>query len=71
MNMTGNLAGFVAPVLGGMLLEKTAGNWNALIYTMVASAAMSAFCWVFLHPEHAGHRRNIDLQAVEAGAGPD
>src|SRR5208337_4371962 len=28
MNMMGNLAGFVAPVLGGILLERTHGDWN-------------------------------------------
>ena len=34
MNMLGNLAGFVAPVVGGMILQRTGGNWNILIHTM-------------------------------------
>jgi len=33
MNMMGNLAGFVAPVVGGVILEKSGGNWNVLIDT--------------------------------------
>jgi MFS family permease len=50
MNMTGNLAGFVSPVLGGMILERFHGNWNLLIDTMVAAATISALCWLYLDP---------------------
>ena len=50
MNMLGNLGGFVAPVVGGLILQKTAGDWNILIYTMVGAATVSAVCWIFLHP---------------------
>ena len=38
MNMLGNLAGFVMPVVGGLILQKTAGNWTALIHLMILSA---------------------------------
>ncbi len=48
MNMFGNFAGFVAPVLGGKLLSATADNWNLLIYLMVGAALLAAACWVFL-----------------------
>jgi sugar phosphate permease len=48
MNMFGNFAGFVAPVLGGKLLSSTADNWNLLIYLMVGAALLAAACWVFL-----------------------
>jgi MFS family permease len=48
MNMFGNFAGFVAPVLGGKLLAHTADNWNLLIYLMVGAALLAAACWVFL-----------------------
>ena len=50
MNMLGNLAGFVAPVVGGIILERTGGNWNIVIYTMAAAAIVSALCWLFLDP---------------------
>jgi MFS transporter, ACS family, glucarate transporter len=51
MNMMGNFAGFVAPVVGGIVLQRTHGNWNTLLYIMVASAFVSALCWLFLKPE--------------------
>ena len=35
MNMLGNFAGFVMPVVGGVILQKTGGNWAALIYLMI------------------------------------
>lgn len=54
MNMLGNLAGFVAPVVGGLILERTGGNWNRLIYTMVAAAGVSSLCWIYLDPEQFG-----------------
>jgi predicted MFS family arabinose efflux permease len=57
MNMLGNLAGFVAPVAGGMILERTDGDWNLLIYTMAGAAVVSAICWLYLKPESAGRRR--------------
>jgi MFS transporter, ACS family, glucarate transporter len=51
MNMMGNFAGFVAPVVGGIVLQRTQGDWNTLLYIMVASAFVSAACWLFLKPE--------------------
>ncbi len=56
MNMLGNLAGFVAPVAGGVILEQTGGNWTLLIYTMVGFAVVSALCWLFIDPERAERR---------------
>jgi hypothetical protein len=29
MNMMGNFAGFVAPVLGGLILLRTGGDWKS------------------------------------------
>lgn len=66
MNMLGNLAGFVAPVVGGLILQRTGGNWNLLIYTMVAAAAISASCWLFLHPHRTATPQDLDLQAAAA-----
>jgi MFS transporter, ACS family, glucarate transporter len=50
MNMMGNLAGFVAPVLGGFILDHTHGNWNLLIYVMSAVYVVGALCWPFIDP---------------------
>ncbi|HEY0263927.1 MAG TPA: MFS transporter [Granulicella sp.] len=50
MNMLGNLAGFIAPTVGGFILQKTGGDWNPLIYLMAGAAALSASCWIFLDP---------------------
>ena len=57
MNMMGNLAGFIAPVVGGVILEKSGGNWNLLIDTMAAAATVSAACWLVLDPESAKKQR--------------
>jgi MFS family permease len=61
MNMIGNLAGFVAPVVSGVILEKTSGNWNVLIYTMTAAAMVSATCWLYLNPESSRRQRESGL----------
>ena len=50
MNMMGNLAGFVAPVIGGVLLDRTHNNWNLLIYLMAGVYLAGAFCWPFIDP---------------------
>ncbi len=57
MNMLGNLAGFVMPVVGGLILQRTAGNWAALIHLMIASDVIAALCWLCLNPERAGRQR--------------
>ena len=58
MNMLGNLAGFVAPVVGGLILQRTGGNWNPLIYLMVGASVISASCWLFLDP-NPPHRDSL------------
>ncbi len=68
MNMLGNLAGFVAPVLGGIILQRTHNDWRVLLYTMVAGAMISALCWLGLHPERAGKLRELELKAMQAEA---
>jgi nitrate/nitrite transporter NarK len=57
MNMLGNLAGFVAPVVGGLILQRTGGNWSLLIYLMIGAATISALCWLYLDPENADRKR--------------
>jgi nitrate/nitrite transporter NarK len=69
MNMLGNLGGFVAPVVGGMILQHrgtgTAG-WNLLIDTMVCASLVSAACWLFLDPEAARRQRELRPTAASA-----
>jgi len=48
MNMFGNFAGFLAPVVSGSILQATANNWNLLIYLMSAISLLAASCWFFL-----------------------
>jgi len=70
MNMMGNLAGFVAPVLGGIILQRTGGNWNPLIYLMVGAAMISSLSWIYLDPENARRKRgtNVDEPPAQIGA---
>lgn len=69
MNMLGNLAGFVAPVVGGVILGRTHGNWNVVIGTMAVGAVVSAACWLYLDPEAARRQRELEMRkAIEAAS---
>lgn len=49
MNMMGNVAGFVAPALGGRILD--AGyDWTFFIYTMAAIYIVGGLCWPLIDP---------------------
>ncbi len=48
MNMMGNFGGFVAPVFGGWLLDRTHGDWNLLLYVMAGVYVAGAMCWPFI-----------------------
>jgi ACS family glucarate transporter-like MFS transporter len=50
MNMMGNFAGFVAPTVGGYILDHTGGNWNMFLYTMAGAYFLGAFVWPFIDP---------------------
>ena len=50
MNMMGNMAGFVAPWLGGYILQETGDNWNIMLYVMVGAYALGVACWPFIDP---------------------
>jgi ACS family glucarate transporter-like MFS transporter len=67
MNMLGNLGGFVAPVVGGVILAHTGGNWNLVIEVMAALAVISALCWLYLDPKAAGPVRELSVQPAAAG----
>jgi MFS transporter, ACS family, glucarate transporter len=71
MNMLGNLAGFVAPVVGGVILQRTGGDWNMLIYTMVAAAMVSSLCWLGLHPENAARAQEARVRELQAESASD
>ena len=51
MNMLGNLAGFVAPVVFGFILQSTNNDWAMVMYTMTGASIISGLCWFFLEPE--------------------
>ena len=70
MNMMGNFAGFVAPVLGGLILLRTGGDWNPLIYLMIGAAMVSALSWIYLDPQRARRQRgtNVDESLAQISA---
>jgi MFS transporter, ACS family, glucarate transporter len=70
MNMMGNFAGFVAPVLGGFILLRTGGDWNPLIYLMIGAAMVSALSWIYLDPQKAFRKRatNVDESLAQISA---
>jgi len=43
-----------------VILAKTGGNWNILIYTMAAAATISAVCWLTLDPPRTRLEREIE-----------
>jgi MFS family permease len=70
MNMMGNLGGFVLPVVGGMILQRSAGTggWNLLIHLMAGLATISAACWLYLDPESERQRRERELKGASTAA---
>lgn len=50
MNMWGNFAGFVAPVVIGYLLKWTHSNWNVTFYVSAAVYATGILFWLLLDP---------------------
>jgi MFS family permease len=71
MNMLGNLAAFVAPVVGGVILQRTGGNWNILIYTMAVAATASALCWLYINPELAQRQREEVMSKAQVPISPN
>jgi MFS transporter, ACS family, glucarate transporter len=68
MNMLGNLAGFVAPVVGGIILQRTGGHWTPLIQLMVGASVISALCWLYLDPRPKNDNSAIELNKIQAVA---
>ncbi len=55
MNMMGNLAGFVAPQVGGYILKHTEnaqgiGDWNLFLYVMAGVYLAGTIVWPFIDP---------------------
>jgi ACS family glucarate transporter-like MFS transporter len=69
--MMGNLAGFAAPVAGGVILQRAGGNWNMLIDTMAVAATVSAACWLYLDPDAAQRQRELAFAAAAARLNTD
>jgi MFS family permease len=63
MNMLGNFAGFVAPVVFGFILQATNSNYSVVMYTMAVAAVISGCCWFFLDPD-ATARKNLPLEGA-------
>jgi MFS family permease len=53
MNMMGNLAGILAPYIGGYLLDRTGGDWSWFLYSMAGAYFLGAFCWPWINTSHA------------------
>jgi hypothetical protein len=49
MNMMGNIAGILAPSIGGFILMHTGNDWNLFLFTMAGAYFLGAFCWPFIH----------------------
>ena len=50
MNMAGNMAGFVAPAVGGYILKAYGGDYNMFLYLMAAVYTGGVLCWPFIDP---------------------
>jgi MFS family permease len=50
MNMMGNMAGFVAPWLGGYILQNSGDNWNIVLYLMAGMYLLGTLCWPLIDP---------------------
>lgn len=61
MNMFANFSGFVAPVVGGYILQRYANDWSMVIHIMAGFAALGAFLWLFIDPtgERAAQRLRV------------
>lgn len=55
MNMMGNVAGFVAPMIGGVILETSqqatgTKDWNQFLYVMAIAYLLGTIVWPFIDP---------------------
>lgn len=52
MNMMGNLAGGLAPMTVGFILDWSNNDWNLALFVSVAIYFAGAICWMFLNSHH-------------------
>ena len=52
MNMMGNFAGIVAPTIGGIIIQRTGGDWDLFLYVMVGAYTLGIVIWPFLNSTH-------------------
>jgi predicted MFS family arabinose efflux permease len=52
MNMMGNLAGGLAPMTVGLILDLSNSNWNLALFVSVGIYFIGAICWMFLNSHH-------------------
>ena len=64
MNMLGNFAGFVAPVVFGLILQYTNSNYNIVMYTMAVASVVSGS---LLALPRARRRALIFLKVLQKG----
>lgn len=50
MNMMGNMAGFVAPTVGGYFIQSGNLGWNSFLYLMAGVYLLGAVCWPLIDP---------------------
>ena len=53
MNFMGNVAGVSSSMLGGILLQRTQGNWNVFIATLGGVYFLGVACWPFIDSSHS------------------
>jgi nitrate/nitrite transporter NarK len=53
MNMMGNIGAYLCPKQVGQLfdtIEKSAGNWNLVLWLFVGVNVAAAIAWIFVNP---------------------
>jgi MFS transporter, ACS family, glucarate transporter len=72
MNMIGNIAGGISPLVVGYLLTWTSNDWTMTFYVSAAIYSLGAVCWYFLDsqtPLEAPRQAAVD-RAVNMYASP-
>lgn len=65
MNMFANFSGFLAPVLGGLILADATRSWPFMLDVMAGVAFFGAFCWLFIKVPEPDAEPAADLVAAE------
>ncbi len=67
MNMFGNFSGFIAPVVTGIILQRSGNDWTPVIYVMAGMAVVGALLWMVLDVEG---KRETAPAATDPGLAP-